>query len=197
MLVILDPGHAAGVAGKRSPDGRLREYKWAREITGMLEKELDALQIQHVRSTPPSEDEGKEPGLTLRCQRANKAAKSHEGKSIFISIHINAAGSAGKWMTARGWSVFVGTSASSNSKKLASYMTAKARETGVKVRVPDPQHEYWTANFTVLNKTSMPAVLVENFFQDNLEDVEFLLSDAGKKTVVNIILGGIKNYFGL
>ena len=39
MLVILDPGHAAGVAGKRSPDGRLREYKWAREITGMLEKE--------------------------------------------------------------------------------------------------------------------------------------------------------------
>ena len=76
MLVILDPGHAAGVAGKRSPDGRLREYKWAREITGMLEKELDALQIQHVRSTPPSEDEDKEPGLTLRCQRANKAAKT-------------------------------------------------------------------------------------------------------------------------
>lgn len=197
MFVILDPGHNGKVPGKRSPDGSLLEYKWAREITAKLEKRLDELKIEHTRTTYSNEDEGPEIGLTKRCIRANAAIKGRLDKSIFVSIHVNAAGAQGKWMAARGWSVFVSPKASSNSKKLASYMATSAKVMGQKVRVPDPQHLYWPGNFTVLNKTSMPAVLVENLFQDNKEDVEYLLSEEGKNTLVEVIIKGICDYFGI
>ena len=40
--------------------------------------------------------------------------------------------------------------------------------------------------------TNCPAVLTENLFQDNKEDVEFLLSN--KQTIVNIHYNAIINY---
>lgn len=197
MLVILDPGHAGQVPGKCSPDRELREYKWAREITSRLEKRLEELGIEHVRSTPASEDEGPEPGLTKRCNRANEAAKKHSGKSVFVSVHINAAGADSKWHNASGWSVFVSPKASTNSKNLATYMTEAAKESGIKVRVPAPEVPYWIGNFTVVNKTNMPAVLVENMFQDNQADKVYLMSEEGKKTLTEIMIQGICKYFGV
>lgn len=198
MIVILDPGHNGEVPGKRSPDGRLREYRWARELTEILEEKLDELEIRHTRTTGPEEDEGPEVGLTNRCKRANAFSKKYpKEKSIFISIHVNAAGNEGKWMSARGWSVFVSPTCSGNSKRLASLLATEAGLEHIKVRKPDPEHSYWVANFTVLTKTSMPAVLVENLFQDNLEDVKYLLSDQGKDTLSEIIIKGICDYFGI
>jgi len=35
-LYILDPAHGANTPGKRSPDGKHREYKWSREIISMI-----------------------------------------------------------------------------------------------------------------------------------------------------------------
>jgi N-acetylmuramoyl-L-alanine amidase len=42
--------------------------------------------------------------------------------------------------------------------------------------------------------TSCPAVLTENLFQDNKDDVAFLLSDEGKKKIVDIHVQGILKY---
>ena len=39
-----------------------------------------------------------------------------------------------------------------------------------------------------------PAVLTENFFQDNKEDVEFMQSESGKKAIVRCHVNGIINY---
>nr|DAT77575.1 MAG TPA: MurNAc-LAA [Caudoviricetes sp.] len=36
MLVILDNGHGVNTPGKSSPDGRLREYKYTREIVARI-----------------------------------------------------------------------------------------------------------------------------------------------------------------
>lgn len=191
MKVLLDPGHSSKTPGKRSPDGVLREYKWARELTSVIEKKLDALGIAHQRTTTPDEDDI-EISLTKRCRRANEIAKKE--KCILISIHCNAAGADGQWHSAKGWSVFVSLNASGNSKKLASLIATEAIQTGIKVRQPDPQHLYWTQNLAICRDTSMPAVLVENMFQDNKEDVQYLLSDEGKENLANIIVKGICNY---
>ena len=43
----------------------------------------------------------------------------------------------------------------------------------------------------------MPAVLVENMFQDNKSDVEFLTSAEGKEILANIMIKGICDYFGI
>ena len=46
----------------------------------------------------------------------------------------------------------------------------------------------------ICRDTNCPAVLMENFFQDNKEDVAFLLSEEGKRTVTRIHVEGIVNY---
>ena len=51
-------------------------------------------------------------------------------------------------------------------------------------------------DFTIIYKTKCPAVLTENLFMDNKEDCEFLLSEEGKESIVNIHVDGIMNYFG-
>ena len=40
MKILIDNGHGENTKGKRSPDGRLREYLYAREIAEAIEREL-------------------------------------------------------------------------------------------------------------------------------------------------------------
>ena len=42
--------------------------------------------------------------------------------------------------------------------------------------------------------TNCPAVLTENMFQDNKEDVDFLLSEEGKQMITYIHVNGIIDY---
>ncbi len=55
----------------------------------------------------------------------------------------------------------------------------------------DPDYE---SDFYVLAKTKCPAVLTENLFQDNKEDVKFLTSEEGKSAIVKVHVNGIINY---
>lgn len=80
------------------------------------------------------------------------------------------------------------------SKKLASLVASKAIASGIYVRRPDQSHLYWKQNLAICRDTSMPAILVENMFQDNLEDVEYLLSEEGKENLADIIVNGILDY---
>lgn len=52
----------------------------------------------------------------------------------------------------------------------------------------------WEEQFYILRKTLCPAVLTENFFQDNKADVKYMLSAAGRKDIVSVHLTGIENY---
>ena len=60
-----------------------------------------------------------------------------------------------------------------------------------------PDQLYWQQNLAICRDTNCPAVLTENFFQDNKEDVEYLLSPEGKQTVAQIHIDGIVKYLGL
>jgi len=51
------------------------------------------------------------------------------------------------------------------------------------------------ANFYVLRHTKCPAVLTENLFQDNKEDVAFLMSVKGIQAIVELHIKGIIKYF--
>lgn len=189
MKVLLDPAHGEDVKGKRSPDYRLREWSWSREVIGMLEKRFDQLGIAHERTW----DGDNEPGLGKRCKIANANAKIEP--CILISMHCDALGN-GEWMKARGWSARVGLNASTKSKKLATTIAKVAQEKGIKVRTPKPGQLYWQQNLAICRDTSMPAVLIENLFMDNKEDLEYLLSDEGKRTLTEIIVEGVCNYLG-
>ena len=186
MKILIDNGHGKETPGKCSPDGRLKEYAYTREIADRVVTGLQNEGIDAQRIVPGENDVA----LFERVRRVNAIGKD----AILVSIHCNAMGSGVEWMPANGWSVFVGNNASMNSKRLARQLAQVALNRKVKVRRPSPQKLYWTANFYICQKTNCPAVLVENFFQDNKEDVEFLLSEEGKQCVTNILLEGITNY---
>lgn len=186
MKILIDNGHGKETPGKCSPDGRLKEYAYTREIADRVVTGLQNEGIDAVRIVPEESDVA----LSERVKRVNAFGK----EAILISIHCNAMGNGSGWMSASGWSVFVGGNASMNSKQLARQLAQAALNRKVKVRRPSPQDLYWTANLYICRRTNCPAVLVENFFQDNKEDVEFLLSEEGKQCVTNIMVEGITSY---
>lgn len=193
MRVLVDNGHGENTPGKRSPDGRLREWSYTREIAdmvifGLRKKGVDAERIVKEDTDVP---------LSERCKRANDIYKETGKKAILISIHCNAAGSGANWMNARGWSVFVSNNASANSKKLANCLAEVANGIPVPVRTPAPGQMFWQQNLAICRDTNCPAVLTENFFQDNKEDVDYLLSREGKDAVARIHIEGIIKYLGL
>lgn len=190
VLIILDNGHGSNTQGKSSPDRRLREYKWTREIVDMIIKELTKLGIKSVKLVPEETDVS----LKERVRRANKYYIENNKKAILISVHCNAAGADDTWHTANGWSVFVAQNASSNSKRLADSICDAVIADKIKVRKPAPNQKYWVQSLAICRDTNCPAVLTENMFQDNKEDVEFLLSNEGKKKIVDAHVKGILSY---
>ncbi len=197
IVVMLDNGHGEETSGKRSPDGRLREYAYTREIVALLKPELEKLGMEVYVVVPETRDVK----LTTRVNRAKKKnieAEANGKTAIFISVHCNAAKN-GVWYSARGWSGWT-DKGKNNSDPLADCLYEAAHE------VLDPKHiqirkdksdgdEDWESNFTVVYNTPYPSVLTENFFQDNKEDVEYLLSDEGKQDIVKIHIEGIKKYY--
>lgn len=189
MLVLIDNGHGKDTAGKRSPDGRLREYAYTREIAARLEQALKERGIEAIRITPEENDIL----LAERCRRANRYGADGV---ILVSIHCNAAGADGKWHDARGWSAYVSRNASKKSKELACRLIDAAETQGLKVRRYSQDEPYWTQNLAICRDTNCPAVLTENLFQDNREDVDYLLSEKGKQTIVELHMEGIMAYLG-
>lgn len=191
MIILCDAGHGIDTLGKRSPDGRLREYKYAREIAAEVVKRLKTMDYNAQLLVTEENDIS----LGTRCKRANDVCK-HFGASnvLVVSIHCNAAGADGKWHDARGWQACVSLNASAKSKQLASYLFDAAQEQGLKMRSPKPGQKWWAQNLAICRDTLCPAVLTENLFQDNLADVEYLLSDEGREAIVNLHVNGIINY---
>lgn len=193
MKVLIDNGHGENTPGKRSPDGRLKEWVYTREIADRVVFELRKKGIDAERIVKEDTDVP----LSERCRRANVIYKETGKKAILVSIHCNAAGSGASWLNSRGWSVFVSNNASVNSKRLATCLGNAAEVNKVTIRKQASNLMYWTQNLAMCRDTNCPAVLTENFFQDNKEDVEYLLSREGKDTVVRIHIEGILKYLGL
>ena len=190
IYVILDNGHGADTPGKCSPDKRLYEWSWNRDIVRRISAKLDELNIPNEILVTEDFDVS----LSERVKRANKMsliAKKQGLEPILISIHINASGNGG-WNSANGWSVWVSNNASIKSRKFAQILYAEAEELGLKGNRSTPKERYWTANFYILKNTNCPAVLTENMFQDNKDDVELLLSEEGKNKITELHIEAIK-----
>lgn len=192
MKVLIDNGHGSNTPGKCSPDGRLREYAYTREIAERLVMELRKNGIDAERIVKEEIDVP----LAERCRRVNEYKAS---EAILVSIHCNAAGNGSDWMSARGWEAWTSVG-KTKADKLATclYEDAEYCLPGMKMRKDmadgDPDKE---SQFYILRHTNCPAVLTENLFQDNREDVEFLLSEEGKRAIVSLHVWGTMKYLGL
>lgn len=208
MIVLIDNGHGINTKGKCSPDGWLREYKWARSVAKALSKKLEARGIQTILVTP----EDRDVTLMTRVDRVNKACKQYgSANCCLVSIHCNASPpNDGKWHLARGWSAYTSKGqtkgdALANSLYYAAETVllnghyAKTFPVGsktsklIRTDMTDGDKDI-EDNFTILAKTNCAAVLTENMFQDNKTDADYLLSQTGIDEIVDLHFKGILNY---
>lgn len=186
--ILLDNGHGVDTLGKCSPDGQFKEYKFSREIVYKLYRKLQSLGYNAIILVPEEQDIS----LKERVARANKYYDDNKD-TILISIHADASPEPG-WQDARGWSGWVSKNASQNSKNLCGFIYDEIKKTKVRMRQYLPNQKYWQANYYILSKSKCPAVLTENGFQTNKEDVAYMESDEGQDNIVNAHVQGIIKY---
>lgn len=175
MKIAIDAGHGWDTPGKRTPDG-MREYEFNRETALFLREFInaDTLFVHHDSHDMP---------LVKRVQKVNQARAD-----LYVSIHANAYGEG--WTSAHGIETYVYTSRPAVALKMAqsvqNELTAATgrRDRGVK-----------TANFYVLRKTNMPAILIEAGFMTNREEAGLLKTTQYRKTCALAIADGIKRVF--
>lgn len=191
MIILIDNGHGVNTAGKCSPDGIFKEYKYTREIAERLVTALRAEGMNAQRIVTEENDIS----LAERSRRVNNVCKQYGAKNvILISIHNNAAGADSQWHTARGWEAWT-SKGQTKSDILATCLYKAAERAGFKIRKDmtdgDPDKE---GHLYILKHTLCPAVLTENLFQDSKEDVSYLLSEEGMRTITALHVEGIKSY---
>lgn len=213
--IVLGTPHGSNVAGKRSPDGSLLEYAYGRKVVNALKPKLETLGYkvyidmpQDIVPAPQSKE------LETRANFVNGlCVKYGTSNCVYVSIHVNAASNGG-WKNAGGWCCFTtkGTTKSdtlaeclynSAGKNLKPYETimSDGKKKGYYSKAQRPYRidkadgdKDLESNFYVIRKTKCPAVLTENLFQDNKEDVKFLLSEDGFNAIVNLHYDGIVDY---
>ena len=223
MKILIDNGHGIQTKGKRSPDGKLLEYAYTRELARQIVKILQSRDYDAELLVPEDDDIP----LSERVRRVNEICLTYEPSCpshrhgrlrpaiyssspapigdlmpnvILISLHINAAGDGTKWMNATGWSCYT-CKGQTESDRLADCLY-KAAEQILKNQVirtdyardGDPD---WEENFYILRHSLCPAVLVEQFFMDNKKDLAYLISDEGKRNLIDVIVVGLEAFYSL
>lgn len=192
MKILIDNGHGKNTPGKRSPDGKFREYLYAREIAEAIEGELKFLGLDAERIVTETEDIS----LEERARRVNEICGRLGAENVvLVSIHCNASKNS-EWGKARGWSAYT-SKGKTKSDELATmlYVEAAKNFAGQTLRKEfsdgDPD---WEEGFYVLRKTKCPAVLTENFFMDNEQDLAYLTSEEGREAIIRTHVAALTNW---
>lgn len=210
LYILLDNGHGSNTPGKRSPrlpNGKqFFEWEFCREVVNLLYIRLkEYKEFTPIKITPESTDIS----LSTRVKRINQYCKKYGASNcIMISVHVNAAGN-GSWMNARGWSAWT-TRGVTISDKLAEclyegadYVIGKGKYysttiTGSHKAIREDKSDGdrdWEANFQIIKGANCAAVLTENFFMDNQQDVSYLMSPQGLNDTIELHIKGIQNYY--
>ena len=177
--IILGTAHLKSTPGKCSPDKRLKEYAYSREIVAAVKAILQDYGYQvfvDIEDDDLNVTQSQE--LCLRCKVVNDLCKVYED-CIYVSIHVNAASSDGKWHTGTGWEVYT-TPGKTKADNLATclYNAAKYNAQDKRMRTDfsdgDPDKE---AHLYVLKHTICPAVLTEKSVRILLSWIIFLVTE--------------------
>ncbi len=181
-IIVLDPGHGGDDYGTNS-NGNPKFYeKYLNLSTTLIVKAFLEQKGYTVRLTRTNDTFIP---LDERAEFANRL-----GAQLFVSIHYNSAPS----KDAEGLEVFYyldkeNATRTEESKRLAKCALEQIiHQTGVKSRGVKQ------ANFAVIRKTDMPAILIEGGFLTNEKEMEKIKTSAYQKQLAQGITHGITDY---
>lgn len=184
MKIGIDAGHGINTAGKRcAKEFDVNETREWLLNSRVATKVCDLLRQYGVETLRLDDITGNtDIGLNTRVRNAN-----NENVDFVLSIHHNAGGGTGI-------ETYVYNQACLNGKsgEIARILQVKAVEkTGMRDRGVK------TGNFAIIRDTKMPACLVECGFMDNASDTPRILTEEYANIVVNALVEGLVEYFGL
>lgn len=209
MIILIDAGHGSTTEqnGKFSPllgedmkigeeftnKGRFREWKYNRVIASDIVAILKDMGYDARLVVTEDTDVS----LSERIRRINTICNKNGASNVLlVSVHSNAKGNGADWENAKGWEAYT-TRGKTKSDALAEciYKRAEKNLKDRKIRTD------WTdgdrdkeSDFYIIKKSYCPAVLTENFFYDNKDDLKYLTSDEGVHGVVRTHVEGIIDY---
>lgn len=181
LVVMLDPGHGESTAGKRSPDGSLKEYEFNRAVANKMKNILEAQGIEVLLTVNDDSD----PSLSERCESANNS-----DADIFVSIHANAFGNGSEWTSPNGWELYYFQGSVLGNGLAEAILDSNFPQIGIYNRGIKE-----TSNLYVIKHTYMPAILIEHGFFTNIEEVELLKSEEWRERVASYNAEGIIKFF--
>ena len=189
MTVAIDAGHGKYTAGKRcskplDPD-ETREWVLNSRIAAKVCARLEAAGVHAIRVDDVTGES--DVALSERTAKANAA-----GCALYVSIHHDSGVNGG---TGGGVTVFSHPKSSAKAVTLRDAVYEHVIETGgLRGNRANPET---TADFYVLRKTSMPAVLIECGFMDSRTDVPVILTDAYAENAARGIAEGVCETLGV
>lgn len=193
MVIIFDRAHGKDVAGKKSPDSRLIEWKWSQAFITLVMAKLSNCNLKVLC---PFIHLDTEPGLSKRVETYNELVAKH-GDCLMISPHVNAAGE-GWEERASGFEIWTSPGQDESDPIADVFLNEIARVfPGEKIRkdLTDGDQDK-EAKFTVLYgngvlKPKYKAVLVENLFMTCHADVDKLLDEKFNDTLADAYINAI------
>lgn len=152
------------------------EGVWNRALTNQVMRKLDRLGITYM----PLHHDYLDNSLQHRVDMANWYGRKFQ-RSLVISTHANAFTT----HTARGFEIYTSPGVTSSDTVASIHWNhvnalrgfyPKGNQVIMRTTASGSDHDN-EANFYILRKTNMPAILVEHLFFDNYEDAMLLMDD--------------------
>lgn len=204
FLAVLGTAHRRREAGKCSPDRSFFEFQFSRNVCRRVSQllttagvdnliDIEAEDLPREMWTSATLERSRE--LGLRVNIVNREVMADPSRAcLYVSIHVNAMGDGSSWCSGRGWQVIVSPFASQNSIEAANLFAECAADAQLSVRRPLPKKNFWVQSLFVLDKTACPAVLTENLFQDNREDLALLTAPGAVQRFADLHYRAIMAY---
>ena len=192
IKIVIDAGHGEPDGGAVSAEG-IKESDLNLQIAQKLKTKLEELNIDVIMTREDSNNiasasEQQNKIRQIKASDLNNRVKiaNESGATILVSIHMNKFED-GKY---RGWQTFYSKN-SEEGKKLAEKIQTSIGES---VQIENKRTALKIEGIKIIDKSKIPAVIVECGFLSNLEECKLLQDETYQEKMAEGIKNGIKNY---
>lgn len=177
-VIVLDPGHGGKDPG--ATNGSLYEKTIVLDVTKRVEAYLRSKYNYTVRLTRSTD-------VYLTLDERVAAAKSLRG-DLFVSVHVNAAGSS----AAKGLETYYSSQSAHSARSRVLASNIQSNLTGKMSGMSNRGVK--TANYYVITYNTMPSALVELGFISSPTDLTYLRSNTSRQQMAEGVAEGIAKY---